>query len=235
MHIHDEAVDRRLPSEVRAQGPTLVFPSIHRSERNVASLTVHPIGNLGPSAEMGGRPRHLVPTDPLRMVAALRRLAEESAPLGIPATYEATHHGPAVESPAFFIEIGSGAEGPPLPEAVRVLAKVIPQISASSGDRVALAVGGGHYVPHFTELALRRSWAFGHLVSRHALEHLDRSTAVQAYQQSPGAQGVVYSRAQDALHPALAGLAPRLRDQDAPERPKAAEVSATASRSTSGT
>jgi len=218
LHIHDEGLDLRLPRGLRGERPTLIFPSIHRSRENIRSLTVHPLGNPGPRADMGGRPGTLVPTDPTGMVAALRRLDELCQPLGIPATYEATHHGPALELPAFFVEVGSGERDAPMPDAVRLLAAVIPELVATAGDRVALGVGGGHYVPHFTELALRRRWAFGHLLSRHALEILQRTTASDAYRLTPGAEGIVFSRAQDANHPALEGLGPRLRDQDAPIR-----------------
>lgn len=236
LHIHDEGLDLRLPSELRELRPTIIFPSIHRSRESIRSLTVHPIGNPGPRADMGGRPRTLVPTDPRRMVAALRRLDELSEPLGIPTTYEATHHGPAVGLPAFFVEIGSGEHTNPAPETVRLLAGVIPGLDRAEGDRVALGVGGGHYVPHFTELALRRRWAFGHLLSRHALEEIDRSTADAAYRLTDGAEGIVFSRAQDAAHPALDGLGPRLRDQDAAPRTRGGPANATdVGRSASGT
>ena len=235
-HIHDEGVDLRLPPELRDARPTLVFPSIHRSGRNVVSLTVHPLGNPGPETQLGGRPRTFVPTDPLRMATALRLLDERCQPLGLPATYEATHHGPAVDLPAFFIEVGSGEQADPFPEAVRVLAQVIPEVDARSADRVALGVGGGHYVPHFTELALERRWAFGHLISRHSLEEVDRASVMQAYAQTAGAEGVVYSRVRDADHPALAGIGPRLRDQDASPRERGArELPTGDARSASGT
>jgi len=235
-HIRDEKVDERLPAHLRDSRPTLVFPSIHRSGQNVASLTVHPLGNPGPSAELGGRPRTLAPTDPLRMVAALRLLDEGRHGLEMSATYEATHHGPEVGLPAFFIEIGSGEDATPDPRAVRLLARVIPEIAATSGDRVALGVGGGHYAPHFSDLALRRHWAFGHIISRHALGEIDRSTALEAFRQSPRAEGVVYSRAQDAAHPALEGIGPRLRDQDAsPRTRERLEAPTGDARSASGT
>lgn len=236
LHIHDEDVDLRLPAALREARPTLVFPSIHRSERSVPSLTVHPLGNPGPSAEMGGRPRTLVPTDPRRMVSALRLLDEGAVAMGMRATYEATHHGPSVGLPAFFIEIGFGEPSHPPAEAVRFLAEVILRIAADSRDRIALGVGGGHYVPHFTDLALSRSWAFGHLLSRHALKEIDRATAAEAYARTEDVEGVVYARAQDAAHPALSRIGPRLRDQDAPSRkrgePKGAMGDA---RSASGT
>lgn len=219
LHIHDEGVDRLLPEGLRAGRPTLIFPSIHRSERNVACLTVHPLGNPGPRAEVGGRPRTLVPTDPRRMASALRLLDEEGGNIGLRATYEATHHGPAVGLPAFFVEIGYGELPRPPLDAVRALARAIPMIDADLSDRVALGVGGGHYVPHFSDLALRRRWAFGHLLSRHALAEVDRPTAGDAYALSEGAEGVVFARAEDARHPVLEGLGPRLRDADAPPRP----------------
>lgn len=235
-HVHDEMVDLRLPVKLHAARPTLVFPSIHRSEKNVLSLTAHPLGNPGATADLGGRPRRLSPTDPRRMTAALRLLAEGAGASGMAVTFEATHHGPLVGLPAFFLEIGYGdLPGPPA-SAVELLSNVIRQTEVDPSDRVALGVGGGHYVPHFTELALRRRWAFGHLLSRHALEGLDRATFVEAYVQTPGAEGVVYARAEDSRHPALAGAAPRLREQDAAARERRGDESPTAgARSASGT
>jgi len=234
-HIHDERLDRRLPRGVRDDRPTLVFPSIHRSEQNVRCLTVHPLGNPGSTAEVGGSPRTLVPTDPRRMAAAVRLLSEGGAPLGFPATFEATHHGPELELPAMFVEIGYGTDPEPPADAVRVLADVIPTLEPDPGDRIALAAGGGHYAPHFTDLALRRRWAFGHLISRHAMLGLDRATAAAAWRGTEGAEGIVFARAADADHPAFAGLADRLRDTSAPPRGAPSVAPTRDERSTSGT
>jgi D-aminoacyl-tRNA deacylase len=217
-HIRDEHLERVLPAELVAAGTTLVFPSVHRSAQNIRCLTVHPLGNLGGTAEVGGRPRTVSPTDPRRMTGALRRLAEARDRVGLPASFEATHHGPELSLPAFFVEIGFGeADGPP-GEAVRLLAEVIPDLEPDPADRVALAVGGGHYAPHFTDLALKRRWAFGHIVSKHGLEGLDAATARAAWTATPGAEGIVFSRAEDARHPVWEGLGSRLREQDAPAR-----------------
>ena len=232
-HIHDELLDRRLPESFVASAPTLIFPSIHRSERNIECLTVHPLGNPTSEAEVGGRPRTLVPTDPRRMADGLRRLSEGGRPLGLSATFEATHHGPELGLPAFFIEIGFGAAPRPPDAAVRLLATVIPEVCADPSDRVALAVGGGHYGPHFTDLALRRRWAFGHILARYALETLDRATVRAAWDGTPAAEGVVFARAEDQHLPAVAGTGPRLRDQDAPGRERAAATAS--SRSAFGT
>ncbi|HLN51360.1 MAG TPA: D-aminoacyl-tRNA deacylase [Thermoplasmata archaeon] len=235
-HIHDDRLDLSLPPDLVRGGLTLVFPSIHQSEQNVPCLTVHPIGNPGPRAEVGGRPRVLVPTDPLRMSWALRALSARAAEEGLSATYEATHHGPELALPAFFVEIGFGLLPEPPAAAVRILAEEIPRISAEGGEKVALAVGGGHYAPHFTDLALRRRWSFGHIVSRHALAELDPPTARAAYEQTVGAEGIVFARAEDANHPALRELGPRLRDGEAPGRAKGSDGGPTPdARAASGT
>lgn len=234
-HIHDERLDRKLPTSIAARSPTLVFPSIHRGEQNIHCLTVHPLGNPGPSAEVGGRPRTLCPTDPLRMACALRVLSQEASRAGLGATFEATHHGPELGLPAFFVEIGYGTDAEPSSDAVDILARTIPEIAPAVGDRVALALGGGHYAPHFSDLAVRRRWAFGHILSRHALAEIDRATADAALRATPGAEGIVFARAGDADHPALGGLAPRLRDAEAPPREDAAQASTRAARSSSGT
>jgi D-tyrosyl-tRNA(Tyr) deacylase len=217
-HIHDERLDERLPTELRAANITLVFPSIHRSGQNVHSLTVHPLGNLGPTAKVGGRPRTVDPTDPRRMTATLRRLSVGARPLGLSATFEATHHGPELALPAFFVEIGYGSDAAPPEGAVDLLARTLPDIAPDARDRIAVGVGGGHYAPHFTDLALRRSWAFGHLISRHALAELDSVTARSAFERTPGSEGIVFARADDVHHPSLNGLGVRLRDADAPWR-----------------
>jgi D-tyrosyl-tRNA(Tyr) deacylase len=218
IHVNDERLDLRLPPSLREQNPTIVFPSIHRSSENIACLTTHSLGNLGPGAGVGGRARTVCPSDPRSMTQVLRRLADEGKPTGLMTTFESTHHGPELELPAFFVEIGYGTLPEPPQAAVKLLASVLREIRPDAQDRVAFAVGGGHYAPHFTDLALRRRWSFGHIVSRHALQLLDAETARSAYAATRDAEGIVYARAQDATNPALVGLGLRLRDVDAPMR-----------------
>ncbi len=223
-HIHDEHFDRRLPTAIRERRPTLVFPSIHRSEQNVACLTVHPLGNPGPRAEFGGRPYTWVPTDARRMAAALRALSERAGASGLAPTFEATHHGPELGLPAFFVEIGYGAAPGPTDASVSALAEAIPELAPDPRDRVAVGIGGGHYAPHFTELVLRRRWAVAHIVARHALTELTVDSARAAWASSAGAEGFLFARAQDAEHAALRGWATRLRETEAPVRaPSSAE------------
>ena len=217
-HVHDERLDGRLPARFQEGRSTLVFPSVHRSEQGVECLTVHPLGNPGPTADVGGRPGVVNPTDPGRMTAALRLLAEGGAAFGAAATFEATHHGPELALPSFYVEIGYGERPAPSAESVALLARTIPELTVPPDDHIAFGVGGGHYAPHFTDLALRRRWSFGHLLSRHALETTSRETVRSMWASTPNAEGLLFARARDAELPVISGLAPRLRDGAAPPR-----------------
>jgi D-tyrosyl-tRNA(Tyr) deacylase len=217
-HLQEDRLDLRLPPAVLETRPTLVFPSVHRSESGTRCFAVHPLGNPGPEAPLGGRPRTLVPTDPREMIAVLRRLAADAPGLGTTATYEATHHGPELAIPAYFAEIAVSERGTPSPEEVALLDAALRSAVPDSRDRVALAVGGGHYAPRFTDLAISRRWAFGHILSRHALADLAPETARAAWEGSVGAEGILFARGQDRGHAAFAGLGPELREADAPRR-----------------
>lgn len=218
-HLHDDFLDSRLPTWLLGSGLPLVFPSIHRSESGTATYTVHPLGNPGGSAELGGKPRRLVPAAPRLMTDALRRLSEEGAALGLPACFEATHHGPFLETPAFFAEIG-GEPSSSVPGAAAVgrLANVLPELEEDPRDLPVVGIGGGHYAPHFTDLARRRHWAFGHILSRHALSDLDPDTARAAWSLTPGAAGTLWASARDGGLPVAREIGPRRSESEAPRR-----------------
>jgi D-tyrosyl-tRNA(Tyr) deacylase len=217
LHIRDDLlyVPGRSPED---PAPTLVFPSVHRSESSTPALTVHPLGNPGPSADVGGRPETLVLTDPLLMTDALRRTSEVGAKLGWRVSFEATHHGPWLRQPAFFVEIGAVPHDAPPADAVREFASFLVELHRDDRDSVAVGVGGGHYAPRFTELALKRRWAFGHLLPRHALAHLSSDGLAEAFRATPGAKGILYQRSADAAELAGAGGFPKLRETEAPLR-----------------
>ena len=151
--------------------------SRHASESGKATLTVHPIGNYN-DAVYGGRPKTLVPAAPCLMTEAIRRLkanANEAKLEGFDISFEATHHGPLVESPVLFIEIGSEASmwGQDAPG--RVVARTVLDLLEAKAPAqpypVAIGVGGGHYAPRITDVALGYKISFGHIIPNHALEN----------------------------------------------------------------
>lgn len=217
-HITDERLEQRLPSELLAGRPTLVYPSVHRGRDSGRCFTVHPLGNPGASAPLGGAPGRFTPAAPRLMTAALRGLAEIGRPLGIPASFEATHHGPLGELPAFFAEIGVGEDESPPPDSVAVLGQILLRLEEAAEDRIAVGAGGGHYAPHFTDLAIDRRWAFGHILSRYALGSADASAVREAYERSGGSSGVLFHRAADRTATSTLRDYPILSESDAARR-----------------
>ena len=172
--IYEENLDALVKTEL------FIFLSRHRSSKGVASFTVHPLGNWAGSSEAGGKPRMLSMAAPFQMRNMLSQISSGND-TGIGVTYEATHHGPLLDTPSFFVEVGGS-------EAITerhydVLARsVCDYVSSEHEDlgKVAVAVGGTHYPEKFTKLALEGKYSFCHIMPRHSCVYADMlSMAVQ--------------------------------------------------------
>ncbi len=145
----------------------VVFLSRHESRSGRPVLTVHTPGNIG-SAEFGGIPGRIsvAPANAMRNV--LRRMIHWRDALGLErfeVCYEGTHHGPSLDFPTMFAEVGSGpVEWGDSGAAEAVARAVVEGVGDSSAALVALGVGGSHYGSRFTRLAVERNVAFGHIV-----------------------------------------------------------------------
>ncbi len=184
-HLYRDRIDRDLEAHFGRRPDLVVFLSKHRSESGKPSLTVHPIGNFR-GADFGGRPETLVESAPGWMTAALRGLRREAARLPYEVTFEATHHGPFLETPTFYIEQGSTEREWKDPAASRAIARALLSLEPVRAP-VALGLGGGHYAPRHTDLAVERRIAFGHLLPAYALGNLSQEMLAQAVQKTPGA------------------------------------------------
>ena len=184
-HLHRDHLDRDLESGFQEPADLVVYLSKHRSESGRPSLTVHPIGNPG-AAEFGGQPQTLVPSAPRWMTSALRSLRQAGGHLGYEVTFEATHHGPYLTSPTFYIEQGSTEREWRDREASRVIGRVLLGLQPVDAP-IAIGIGGGHYVPRHTDLALRRRIAFGHLLATYALTSSSLDLLDQAIERTEGA------------------------------------------------
>jgi len=188
LHLYHDRIDE----EVRAaldlgteEIEAVVFLSKHRAESGTRSLTVHPIGNLG-AADLGGRPKTLVPAAPEFMTEALRTVGRRSQGLGFRVTFEATHHGPYLASPAFFYELGSAPEDWGNAGAARALAEALMETRPGPVP-VGIGIGGGHYVPRITDVALGRRVAIGHIVPSYAIDSLDDAMLDRVVEATPRA------------------------------------------------
>ncbi|MFQ5838163.1 MAG: D-aminoacyl-tRNA deacylase [Thermoplasmata archaeon] len=185
MHLYRDHLDRDVAANLGVKPELIVYASRHRSESGMRSFTVHPIGNFG-GAEYGGIPHRLVPTAPHWMTQALRLLKEKASGLEHTVSFEATHHGPYLGTPAFYIEVGSDEAAWREREPARAIAEVLIELRPVENP-TAIGIGGGHYVPRITDVALTRRVSFGHIIPSYALEALDESLLKQAIERTPGA------------------------------------------------
>jgi len=86
----------------------LVFVSKHSSVSGIPTLSVHTPGNLA-EAEFGGIPRKVSISPAAAMKDALLEMAKlrEEMNLNYEVSYECTHHGPSLDVPTMFAELGS--------------------------------------------------------------------------------------------------------------------------------
>jgi len=120
------------------------------------------------------------------MTAALRGLRREARGLSYDVTFEATHHGPFLTAPTFYIEQGSTETEWADLAASRAIARVLLAIEPLDAP-IAIGLGGGHYVPRHTDLALQRRIAFGHLLASYALESPAAKAIDQAVERTEAA------------------------------------------------
>ncbi len=168
LHLWADNVDRRVESYLDVKVDSVVFLSRHRAVSGTHSLTVHPIGNYG-KADFGGKAGTLVPPCPDLMTELLRQLKREAFQLDFEVAFEVTHHGPYLETPTLFIEIGSSEETWGSLPAARAIASSLLSVDVPNFPKV-IGIGGGHYAPRYTELALKKKVSFGHMVPNYAFD-----------------------------------------------------------------
>ena len=193
-HIFHDSVDMELSRVLEYKPECIIYASRHRSESKKRSLTVHPIGNFG-KADFGGMAQTLVPASPHMMTQALRILKKKAKAnnLDHSVSFEATHHGPYLTTPTFFIEIGSEETAWQDKEAGKVIADTIMEIKTVDYP-VGIGVGGGHYAPRITDVALERKISFGHIVPTYALEYFKPEMAKEVIGATEGAEKVYFHR-----------------------------------------
>ncbi len=168
LHIYRDGLDAAA-RDVGFNPDVVIFPSEHASSSGMPALTVHPIGNYN-GADLGGRPHTLVRAYPSMMSDALRLIKAGCRDPEFNVCFEVTHHGPYMETPAFFLEIGSDERHWGNMDAAALQASVLRDVQESNDYPTVIGLGGGHYAPRFTELALSRKVNIGHMVPNYQTE-----------------------------------------------------------------
>ncbi|HKZ88596.1 MAG TPA: D-aminoacyl-tRNA deacylase [Candidatus Bathyarchaeia archaeon] len=155
----------------------MVFISRHSSQSGKPTLSVHTPGNFA-SAELGGLPStvSISPANAMQdALKALKRLKEEMR-LDYEVTYECTHHGPSLNVPAMFVELGSSPKQWSDLNAASAVAQAAMEAIINFGKSkqpAVLGIGGTHYNQKFTNMALNGEAAFGHMIPKYAIQFVD--------------------------------------------------------------
>ncbi|RMF55432.1 hypothetical protein D6745_02160 [Candidatus Woesearchaeota archaeon] len=169
----------------RVEADLFVFPTTHRARSGINSLSVHVQGNWG-KAELGGRDRKLVPAPASIMKVAYQELYKLGKDTDYDIVNEVTHHGPYIEKPCFFIEIGSSEKQWKDPLAGEIIAKTL--INTFSKDtpyfRVAIGLGGLHTCPSFNRIILETDVALGQICPKYNLHNFDEEMLKQAVEKT---------------------------------------------------
>lgn len=196
-HILADNLDQEIDADL------FIFATTHKSEAKKKTLCVHPIGIYNDDISLGGKAHSLIPTNPwlikhlfLEMKALKVKLVEEGHIIlnEFEVSVEQTHHGPYLEKPALFIEIGSTEEEWTTKEAGNLIANALFNVLASfdSDDsstkglenektktKNACVIGGGHYNQIANKLLERTNYAIGHIASKYYIETLDEDLIKQ--------------------------------------------------------
>jgi D-aminoacyl-tRNA deacylase len=177
--IRHENIDIEVQEQLHIEPRIAIFLSRHRSKMGKPTLTVHPIGNYG-DAKFGGKPNTLVPATPRMMTHLLRLIKKnlQTTDLEYQVCYEVTHHGPFLKIPTLFVEVGSTEVQWQQKEPASIIASSLLELLAKyhyeeeypNDIPVLLGIGGGHYAPRFTEVALTKKIAFGHMIPTYQIE-----------------------------------------------------------------
>ena len=187
LHIWADGIDKEHISMTGSKVDEVLVLSRHVSASETPALTLHAIGvpgefPHGEKARSGGITGTAVPPSTRfgEMFRNMCRIAKEAnLENEYDLTLEATHHGPVLETPTLYLEIGSTIEQWEDSRAARVWSKTIALclgISESSSKKdwdgngsVMIGLGGGHYAPrHKAVIAESDVWV-GHILANYAI------------------------------------------------------------------
>ncbi len=178
--VKKDSVDcENLDQEIQAD--LFIFATKHESKAQISSLSVHTQGNWG-EAMMGGKDNELAVAPALHLKKALNKLNELGKDTQFEIIQECTHHGPYIEKPSMFIEIGSSEEHWNDKTAANIIAKTILDLISSEPKQyqTAVGIGGLHHTPSFKKIILNSEIAIGHVCPKYKLDDLNLELLGQA-------------------------------------------------------
>jgi D-aminoacyl-tRNA deacylase len=199
--IKHENIEQEIQQILKIKPTQAIYISRHTSKTEEPTLTTHPIGNYG-EAEFGGITRKLTPSAP-RLMTQLLRIIKKNAK--IEKTYhkvcfEVTHHGPHLNIPTFYTEVGSNQKEWKKQKPAEIIAESLIELfdnyqceeDLPKDIPVIIGIGGGHYAPRFTDIALSKNVAFGHMIPSYQIEagNINEKILKDTFNVTPNVEGV---------------------------------------------
>lgn len=152
----------------------IIFASRHRSEKSQKSLSIHAPGNWR-KAEFGGQDNRVCKTSALfqkQFFEKLKKNADKFHLKGYNLTLEPTHHGPLINKPCVFVEIGSTETEWKDRRAGFIVARTIfetmNEFKENPYNEIAIGIGGPHYCPNFNRIQMNSNIAISHIIPQYA-------------------------------------------------------------------
>lgn len=157
----------------------VVFASSHKSEKLIPSLSLHAPGNWR-NAELGGHDYRVCRTSAFvlkylfielnKNYEEYKKNLEEEYKVSL----EVTHHGPFIELPCCFIELGSSEKQWEDKEAAKIIARTIASLGEYPNTHpdnwvATIGIGGPHYCNNFNKIQLNSKYALGHIIPEYVL------------------------------------------------------------------
>ncbi len=153
----------------------IIFASKHESEKKEKTLSIHAPGNWK-KADFGGKSEQICPTSALfqkQFFEILHENVKEYELKDYKVTLECTHHGPLINKPCVFVEIGSTDFEWNDRRASFVMAKTIKETIEKYKENpyreIAIGIGGPHYCPNFNKVQLDSNVAISHIIPKYSL------------------------------------------------------------------
>jgi D-aminoacyl-tRNA deacylase len=175
--LNDESVNAQHLPDSFTNLSLIVFISRHSSTSGIPTLSVHTPGNLG-EAELGGLPKQasISPATAMRNALKALMLFKEGMKLDYEVSYECTHHGPSLNVPTMFVELGSSPKQWSDSKAAEAVAHAAMSAIGKFGvseKTAVLGIGGTHYNQRFTHMAVDGEAVFGHMIPKYAVPYVD--------------------------------------------------------------
>lgn len=179
--VYCEHIDKKIDVDL------FIFPTKHQSKSGIPSLTVHTQGNWG-VAEIGGKDNTLGIAPGTYLARGFLKLKElqNKDQLNYQVIQECTHHGPDINKPAMFIEVGSTEKEWQQKEPAKIIAETIQYLLTEKFQPMttAIGIGGLHHCPDFSKVTIEKNIAFTHVCPKYMLKNLNREMILQALERS---------------------------------------------------